>query len=245
MPEVAEEREADRVRRRAVHRVGERAVAERPLADAQRAHQGLLVADGALVRVGRDDRDVADRVERLLEREQPARFDAVVVGDEDPRPAGPFAERPGAAAHGARAARGPSRRRRARRAPCRGRAARSGPVPGSCPAGRRSRGGPGGLGGVRDGRLGRGRRPPTSAAVPGAGSRGTRTGRPSRSETPFRGAAGDGPVAGRALQEVEEERRERPRRSGSRRSRPGMPATRDPMRTEPRTTIGWMPTAPA
>ena len=36
----------------------------------------------------------------------------------------------------------------------------------------------------------------------------------------------------------------RRRRSGSRRSRRGCPAIRLPIRTEPRTTIGWMPTAP-
>ena len=139
--EVAEERDAHRIGRRAVDRVGERAVAEGPLADAQRAHQRLLVADRTLVRVRRDDRDVADRVERVLEREQPARLDPVVVGDEDARPAAPVVERLGApcAAPADRRARRP--RRPARRAPCRGRAARSGPARGSCPGGRRS-GGP-------------------------------------------------------------------------------------------------------
>ena len=79
---------------RAVDRVAHRAVRERPLPDAQRAHQRLLVADGRLVGVGRDDRHVADRVERLLEREEAARLDAVVVGHQDPRPGGPVAERP-------------------------------------------------------------------------------------------------------------------------------------------------------
>ena len=53
------------------------------------------MADGALVGVGRDDRDLAHPVERLLERQQAARLDAVVVGDEDLGQAGPFAERPG------------------------------------------------------------------------------------------------------------------------------------------------------
>ena len=62
--------------------------------------------DRALVGVGRDDRHLAHPLERLLEREEAARLDAVVVGDEDPRPAGPLAERGGACA---RSARGPPR----------------------------------------------------------------------------------------------------------------------------------------
>ena len=91
------------------------------------------MADRALVRVGRDDRDVAHRLERLLERQQAARLDAVVVGDEDPRPARPLGDRPGRRPQGPRAAAARPRRRAARRAPCRGRAARSGPARGSCP----------------------------------------------------------------------------------------------------------------
>ena len=91
---------------RAVDRVADRAVGERALADAERPHQRLLVADRRLVRVGRDDRHVADRLERLLEREQAARLDAVVVGDQDPRPRRPVAERPG---RRGRRARGPPR----------------------------------------------------------------------------------------------------------------------------------------
>src|SRR5215212_4964898 len=64
--EVAEERDAHRVRWAAVDRIGERAVTEDSLSDPERAHQGLLVADRALVRVRRDDRRVADRLECLL-----------------------------------------------------------------------------------------------------------------------------------------------------------------------------------
>ena len=103
--EVAEEGEADRVGRRAVDGIRRRAVGQDPLAHAQRPHQRLLVADRALVGVGRDDRHVAHRLERLLEREQAARLDAVVVGDEDARPAGVL----GDGRDGVRRARGPPR----------------------------------------------------------------------------------------------------------------------------------------
>ena len=53
--------------------------------DPQRAHERLLVAHGRLVRLGRHHVHVADGLERLLEREQSTRLDAVVVGDEDAR----------------------------------------------------------------------------------------------------------------------------------------------------------------
>ena len=96
VPEIAEERQADRIGRGAVDRVRDRTVGQRPLADAQGPHERLLMADRALVRVGRDDRDVADGIERHLERQEAARLHAVVVGDEDARPAGPLTERPGA-----------------------------------------------------------------------------------------------------------------------------------------------------
>src|SRR6185436_16646209 len=106
---------------------------------------------------------------------------AVVVGDQDPGPAIPFAQRPGAAADGPRAT------------PCR--APRDGlaallvevaPL-GPCPF-------PGHVrlvvahvtaSAASPGSAGSGPGSSTSAAVPGAGSRGTRTGRPSRSETRF------------------------------------------------------------
>ena len=55
---------------------------------------------------------------------------------------------------------------------------------------------------------------------------------------------GDRPVAPRSDAGTRARRPTRRRRSGSRRSRRGCPAIRPPMRTEPRTTIGWMPTAP-
>ena len=93
VPEVAEEREADRVRRRPIDRERRRSVGERSLADAERAHEGLLVADRALVRVGCDDGRFADLLEGLLEREEAARLDAVVVRDEDPGTGGPVAQR--------------------------------------------------------------------------------------------------------------------------------------------------------
>ena len=95
MTEVAEEGEADGVGRRAVDGVAERAVGERPLAHAQRPHQRLLVADRALVRVRGDDGHVAHRIEGLLEGQQPARLDAVVVGHEDAWPGGPLGDRSG------------------------------------------------------------------------------------------------------------------------------------------------------
>ena len=62
------------------------------------------MADRALVGVGRDDRHLAHPLERLLEREQPARFDAVVVGDQDLGPGRPLPERSGVLAQRARAA---------------------------------------------------------------------------------------------------------------------------------------------
>ena len=247
VPEVAEEGEADGVGRRAVDRIGERAVGQRPLADAQRAHQRLLVADGALVRVGRDDGHVADRVERLLEREEPARLDAVVVGDQDPRAARPLAERPGVGA-GPRAAARRAHRPAARRAPCRGRAARSGPAPGSCPAGRRRRRRPGlvrlvGVTRRRSSGGSAGSGSSMSAALPGVGSRGMRTGRPSRSSR--RRAAR--PATDRSP-EVRcrkwKKKADTTAAIGIPKIAPGMPAIREPIRTEPRTTIGWMPTAP-
>ena len=199
MPEVAEEREADRVGRRAVDRVGQRAVAERPLPDAERPHQRLLVADRALVRVGRDDRRVADRLERLLEREQAARLDAVVVRDED-LAAGSTSR--GAAWPSIARARGPpraappatgsprslSRSRRSVRARSR--------VMSGCSS-RRAAGGARrpGLGGLQ-------RRRPSPAVLrrsrrdvrvdPAARARaGTRTGRPSRSSIRFGGPGRD------------------------------------------------------
>ena len=109
--EVAQEGEADRVGRRAVHRIRQRAVGERPLAHAQRPHQRLLVAHRALVGVGGHDGHVAHRLERLLEGQQAARLDAVVVGDQDARPAGPLGERPRVDAQGSRAGRAPPGRR--------------------------------------------------------------------------------------------------------------------------------------
>src|SRR5438128_10627559 len=49
--------------------------------------------DRTLVRVRCDDVRVADRVERFLQREEPAGLDAVVVGDQNSRPARPLVER--------------------------------------------------------------------------------------------------------------------------------------------------------
>ena len=108
--EEAEERERDGVGGRAVDRPADRPVGERALAHAQRPHQRLRVADGTLVRVGRDDERVADRVERLLQREHAARLDAVVVRDQDPRPRRPLVERSRARRQRSR----PIARRRAR-----------------------------------------------------------------------------------------------------------------------------------
>ena len=208
---------------RAVDRVAERAVGERPLAHAQRAHQRLLVADRALVRVRRDDRDVADRIERLLEREQPARLDPVVVGDEDPRPAGPVAQRPGRPCAAPAVRRGPPRRRPARRAPCRGRAARSGPARGSCPGGRRSRAACPPCGGAGTARRRGSVTSSTSAALPG--HRFARD--PDRPALALAQALGgaSGHRCGRRTSDAGSGRRRprRPPRSGCRRSRPGCP----------------------
>ena len=104
MPEIPEEGEADRVGRRAVDRVGQRAILERPLSYAEWPHQRLLMADRALVRVRGDDRHVTHLVEGLLEGEEAARFDPVIVRDEDARTTRPLRHRPARCAQGARAA---------------------------------------------------------------------------------------------------------------------------------------------
>ena len=171
--------------------------AERPLPDAERPHQRLLVADRALVRVGRDDGRVADRVERLLEREQPARLDAVVVRDEDPRPRRPVAERLGDRAErpgpAIAADRGPGDRLAALlvEVPPLG----PGPLPGhvrrvAAPSVRARLWSPS-RGPVAVLRLGHG----TSVSTPGAGSRGIRTGRPSRFSTRFAARSATGAVS--------------------------------------------------
>ena len=100
--EVAQEGEAHRVGRRAVHGPAGRAVVEDALPDPQRAHEGHRVAHRRLVRLRGQDVDVADGLEGLLEREQAARFDAVVVGDEDARPGRPVRQRPRPAGRGPR-----------------------------------------------------------------------------------------------------------------------------------------------
>ncbi len=250
--EVAEEGEADGVGRRAVDRVGGRAVGQRALAHAQRPHQGLLVADRALVGVGRDDGDVADRLERLLERQQAARLDAVVVGDEDPRPARPLAERPGGRAA---AIAGPPRPGAAgqRLAPLLVEVAALGPRPLAghvhAPPGRR----PGrrvARVGLRSVLLGHGcgARPASlssmSVALPGVGlARDADRAALALGEPPG-GPSRHGPVAGARCEELEEERRH-DRRDRDAEDRPrGSPRSAQPISTEPRTTIGWMPTAP-
>ena len=108
VPEETEERDADGVGRGTVDGVGRRPVAEHPFAHPERPHQGLLVTDGALVGVGSHDRDVAHRFERLLEGEQPARLDAVVVRNEDPWPAGPLGHGSTGRSQRPRAAAGPT-----------------------------------------------------------------------------------------------------------------------------------------
>ena len=52
---------------------------------AQRPVQGERVSHRALLAVRRDDVHLAERLERLGERGQPGRVDAVIVGDEDHR----------------------------------------------------------------------------------------------------------------------------------------------------------------
>ena len=61
---------------------------------------------------------------------------------------------------------------------------------------------------------------------PGAGSRGTRTGRPSRSLSALGGAPGDGPVAGRACRKWKK-KAETTAAIGMPKIAPGMPAIRD------------------
>ena len=134
VPEVPEEGEADRVGRRAVDRVGQRAIRERPLSYAEWPHQRLLMADRALVRVRGDDRHVTHLVERLLEGEEAARFDPVVVRDEDARTDSSTPAPAGSACAGRAGRRVRRRPRVVRHAPCRGRVARSALAPGSCPA---------------------------------------------------------------------------------------------------------------
>ncbi len=95
--EVAQEREADRIGGRTVDRPCSSAVGQRPLADPEWAHERLLVTDRGLVGLGRHHIHVTDGLQRLLEGEQAARLDAVVVGDEDARTGRPVAERPGVA----------------------------------------------------------------------------------------------------------------------------------------------------
>ena len=227
--EVAEEGDADGVGRRAVDREGQRPVGEGPLADAKRAHQRLLVADRALVRVGRDDRDVAHRLERLLEREQAARFDAVVVGDR------------GSAAGSSHSASGRAvvaREATAAAAACRAAGQRlaallvevpplgPGPLAGhvraSSPARRRPP-------------VGR-RRPLMSGSVAGVrlidvGGRARRglardADRPALAfGQPLRRPPGDGAVAGRPVEELEEERRDD---GGDRDAEDGARDARDP-----------------
>ena len=171
------------------------AVVERALAHAQRAHEGHRVAHGRLVRVGRHDVDVTDGVERLLEREQAAGLDAVVVGDQDARPCLPLGQGSRLPRRGAgrgdvalAGARAHSSRRSCRSGHRRGHRCRLVPTVGrgACRAsapGRRSWLLLGGwIGGrVRARSWGPAGQPP--AAAPTAGGVGTRTGRPSRSST--------------------------------------------------------------
>src|SRR6185369_13237013 len=251
--EVAEEGEADGIGRRAIDRVGERAVLERPLADTQRAHQRLLMADRALIRIRRDDRHVTHLLERLLEGEESARFDAVVVGHEDPRPAGPFRHRAARGAQGARAAApGATRQRFAALlvevAPLTagalaGHVRRIGtPRPRSFGlgsfgvdlAGCRC-----GVGSLRVVAHGSG----TSTAWPGVGSRGTTTARPSRSLTLL--AARPATLRSPAVRcRKWKKNADTTAAMGIPKIAPGIPAILEPMRTDPRTTIGWIPTAP-
>ena len=209
MPEEAEEGDAHGVGRGPVDRVGERAITERPLPDPEWSHERLLVADCTLVRVGRHDSRVADPIERLLERQQPARLDPVIVGDQDLRTGGPIVEWPG---------RPQCPWSATRRAAGYGLAALLVEIPplGPCPL-------PGHVRlvlALAIARLLVGGIPAawsagfvvahvvTSGSIPGAGSRGTRTGRPSRSSTRFAARVATGDGSRLTLEEVEEERRD-------------------------------------
>ena len=142
---------------------------------------------------GRDDRRVADRVERLLQGEEAARLDAVVVGHEDPRPGRPVAERPG------------HRLQRPRSAARSAAGDRLAPFlvdvpaldPGPLPV---HVGIPRPVGHVVTSTS-------TSTSSPGMGSRGTRIGRPSRISTRLAARCGDTAGVAGPAEVVEEERR--------------------------------------
>src|SRR5690349_1583176 len=209
--------------------------------------------DGALVGVGRDDGHVAHLLERLLEGQEPARFDPVVVRDEDARAARPF---------GYGAAWRPQRARSATFRPSGKRfaallveitslaasplASHVGCIGATDPRslglgllGVDLAGCRGGVGPLRVVGHGSG----TSTAWPGDGSRGTTTGRPSRSLTRF--AARPATLRSPAVRCRKWKKNDETTAAiGMPKMAPGIPAIFEPMRTEPRTTIGWMPTAP-
>ena len=82
-----------------------------------------------------------------------------------------------------------------------------------------------------------------STALPGVGSRGIRTGLPSRSSS--RRAARPATVRSPDVRcRNSSAKADTTAAIGIPKIAPGMPAIRPPMRTEPRTTIGWIPTAP-
>ena len=290
MPEIAEESEAHGVRRRPVDRPAGRAVGESPLADAERAHQRLLVAHRALVRLWRDNERLAHRVEGLLEREQPARLDTVIVGDEDPRSRAPVGQRSGGASKRSRASTTSATRQwlstllvevatfdpRALAGHVRAIATavgqaldpRSGPavpiaVPGEGvevetapgPAVETAPGpavetgpGPAAVEAVESPAVEAVEGPPgdarssTSGSIPGEGSRGMRTSRPSRAARRSAARRVMGPVA-RTCPRMWKKNAETTAAIGMPKIAPAIPPIFEPMRTEAMTTIGWMPTA--
>ena len=141
----------------------------------------------------------------------------------------------------------------ARHVPCRGRDARSAPARGSCPC--RPAGGPPAsdgrpiplpLGVVPVLRRSRGSRFAGSVVVDvrRAARRPAHAGRgPAARRAARRGGRPVRRPSGRPMPDAGTGRRRptRRRRSGSRRSRPGCRRPGEPIRTEPRTTIGWMP----
>ena len=219
--EEAEEREADGVGRRAVDRVARssrRPASARGPAAAASASSGGPTADWFVSGATTVTSPIGSSA--CLRARMPARLDAVVVGDQDPRPGGPVAERPpdALAAPACRRA-SPATRLAALHvdvAPLgagalpghvRDALARSDRVPvvlAHAPASGCSRG----LGQRGRGRSAAPATSSTSSSTPGTGSRGRRTCRPSRAATRCVARSATDPPFARPAEPVEEERRQ-------------------------------------
>ena len=267
MPEVAEEGEADRVGRRAVDRVGQ---SSRRPASARGRAAGASASSGGRPRSGwcRAPRPSPrpSRSSACLSASSPRDSTPSSLVTRILRPARPLAERPGVLAQGPRPAPGRATGQRlatllvevaplgpgplAGHVRLVGRAvgaslsARASVVVGSGARRRRLR-----LVGVAA--VGWRRRPRSSSSSSstsvGAARASARAGcGPVARRVPRAGVPPGRRPSGRPRSGAGTGRRTptRRRRSGSRRSRPGCRRSATPISTEPRTTIGWMPTAP-